>query len=81
MASASDFFDAAIKGLDAYGNFRLRQAEIKNNYYGGHGVGGYVDANGYADDLSVNAQPIRAAIPAWMLLAGTAVLVFVLARR
>jgi hypothetical protein len=81
MANASDFFDAAIKGLDAYGNFRLRQAEIKNNYYGGHGMGGYVDANGYPDDMTANAQDKSMAVPAWMLLAGAAVLVFVLARR
>ena len=85
--STNNFWDGVgsllRNGADAYGNILQARAtaEAARNMYGGHGGGFYgVDANGMPESY-VNAPDVSARVPAWLLLAGVAGLVFVLARR
>lgn len=85
MGSFLDGFGEIIKnGADAYGNILQARAQAdaaRIQAYGGHGGGTY-GVNGFGQpEYGIDAAPVSATLPAWVLVAGAAALVFVLARR
>lgn len=87
MADSNNFFDGIGQlfrsGADAYGAVMVAraQASAAANTYGGHGGGQYgVNADG-EPEYFVDSPNVSASVPGYVILAGVAVLVYVLARR
>ena len=84
MAFLDGFAEIVKNGADAYGNILQARANadaVRIQAYGGHGGGSY-GVNAYGDpEYGIDSAPISATMPAWVLIAGAGLLVFVLARR